>query len=126
MLKLLPPDLGLAVLGILSAAAEAAEELQIQRLTLALAADGAVPAAAQPGGTQNNPGSAKPSATTSTAAQQSLQLQGIAGNDQTVMKYIAELERVGVFGSVELKSTSEFQLPQRIGRQFQIECRLGE
>ncbi|MDX1962340.1 MAG: PilN domain-containing protein [Pirellulales bacterium] len=121
MRRLQPPERSLVILGILSDAARHVEKLQLQRATLSLVpeTDLAAGEAATRGKTAADQGLLL------RAAQQTLQLQGIAADDATVMKFVERLQHASVFENVELKSTAEFPLPRDGGRQFQIECRFG-
>jgi Tfp pilus assembly protein PilN len=114
--RLQPPDHALDLLAILSGAARIQPgTLQVQRLTY------------QP---PRRLGEAKPAtkqrgvATSSPTNEFSvLNLQGVAEDDASLARFAAELRTVGVFDSVELKSSSQVAAAGGNLRQYQLECR---
>jgi Tfp pilus assembly protein PilN len=113
--RLQPTDRALDLLAILSAATRNEPgKLQIQRLTFQ---------APQSLG-ENKPAPKRGVAATAPAAESTtLNLQGIAEDDTSLARFVSGLRAVGVFDSVELKSSSQIAAAGRNMRQYQLECR---
>jgi Tfp pilus assembly protein PilN len=109
-------DRTLALLGLLGRSAQAAERLQLQRMAFT------APTRLPPG-----PRATVPNPDPTRAPELAmLTLQGIAGGDAALARFIDSLRSLGIFERVDLKSLSQLRSPPDDGRQFQVECRFAE
>lgn len=113
--RLQPADRAVDLLAILSGVSRNDPgKLQIQRLTFQ------TPKSLG----ENKPAPKRGAAATLPATESTaLNLQGIAEDDTSLARFVAELRAVGVFDSVELKSSSQVAAAGRNMRQYQLECR---
>ena len=117
--RLQPADHALDLLAILSGATRTEPGgLQIQQLAFH----------APQGQGENKPAALQRgiAAATPTTESHTLNLQGIAKDDTSLARFVADLRAVGVFDSVELKSSSQVATADRNVRQYQLECRFED
>lgn len=112
------PNYTLDMLGALSKATRSVNgNVHIQRLSLQSGLSQAIANA-------TTVVTAKPGVTP--AALATLSLAGVADDDLSLAGFIESLRRVGVFTSIELKSSSQVAGRDRTSRQYQLECRFEE